>query len=413
MADFRTPENPTQPRNLPVFGATAFFNDTATEMTYWILPSFLVSIGAGPATLGIIEGIAESVASFTKLFSGVWADRLRRRKPLVVGGYLLANVAKPLLGWATSAWHVFGVRFVDRLSKGVRGVPRDVMLADSVPREKMGSAFGLLQAMDSAGAILGPLAALLVMATAFGHHYGPRAVFWAAAVPGALTVIIIAAGLRELPHKAGDAAKRGFSLPRGLPSTYYYVLAAIALFSIGNSSDMFLVMRAQSLGLPARQTPLIGLVFNITYTLLSWPAGRLSDRAAKREHGASGWRRGIVAAGLFIFALTYAAFARGMTPRMVYAAMALYGVYYALTAPVLKAVIVDAVPREQRGGALGLFDFVTSIAILLSSALTGLLWRFFGPAVPFALSAALAVAAGVLMLAGAWDEGQGKATKIT
>jgi len=399
MTDAPALEKPAQPRNLPVFGATSFFNDTASEMTYWILPAFLVSIGAGPAALGIIEGIAESVASFTKLFSGIWTDRIRHRKPLVVGGYLVANVAKPLLGWATSAWHVFGVRFADRLSKGVRGVPRDVMLADSVPREKMGSAFGLLQAMDSAGAILGPLAALLIMATAYGHHFGPRAVFWAAAIPGALAVIIVAAGLRERPHQPGAAARRGFSLPRGLPADYYYVLAAVALFSLGNSSDMFLVMRAQSLGVPAWHTPLIGLVFNITYTLFSWPAGRWSDRAAHANDGGLRWRRGTVAAGLLIFAATYAAFAYGMTPKLVYAAMALYGLYYAFTAPVLKAVIADAVPGEQRGGAFGLFDFVTSVAILLSSALTGLLWKNFGPALPFALSAGLAVAAAVMLLA--------------
>jgi MFS family permease len=398
-------DTPSQPRNLPVLGATSFFNDTATEMTYWILPSFLMSIGAGPAALGIIEGVAESVASFAKLFSGMWTDRLRRRKPVVVGGYLVANAAKPLLGWATSAWHVFGVRFTDRLAKGVRGIPRDVMLADSVPREKVGSAFGLLQAMDSAGAVLGPIAALAIMATAYGKHFGPRAVFWAAAVPGALTVIIIAAGLREFPHKPAVATKRGFAWPRALPASFYYVLAAVALFSIGNSSDMFLVMRAQSLGVQSSRMPLIGLVFNITYTLFSWPAGKLSDHAAGGEHGASRRRRMIVAAGMVIFALTYAAFARGMKPGMVYVAMAFYGIYYALTAPVLKAVIVDAVPREQRGGAFGLFDFVTSIAVLLSSVLTGLLWKHFGAAVPFALSAGLA-GASALMLLGAKSSGQ-------
>ena len=398
---------PPPPRNLMVFGATSFFNDTATEMTYWILPAFLVSIGAGPAALGIIEGVAESVASFAKLFSGLWTDRLRRRKPLVVGGYLVANAAKPLLGFATSAWHVFGVRFTDRLAKGIRGTPRDVMLADSVPREQMGSAFGLLQAMDSAGAILGPVAALAIMATAYGHRFGPRAVFWAAAVPGLLTVLIIAIGLRERPHDPATPAKRGFTWPQALPANYYYVLGAVALFSIGNSSDMFLVMRAQSLGVPAVHTPLIGLAFNLTFTLFSWPAGKLSDRAASGARGASQWRKRIVASGMVIFALTYAAFAHGMTPALVYVAMAFYGIYYALTAPVLKALIVDTVPPEHRGGAFGLFDFVTSIAILLSNLLTGLLWKHFGAAVPFALSAALALAAALLL---SWARGDGKTT---
>lgn len=271
------------------------------------------------------------------------------------------------------------------------------MLADSVPPGKVGSAFGLLQAMDSAGAILGPVVALAIMATAYGHRFGPRAVFWAAAVPGALTVLIIAAGLREFPHDPGAAAKRNFAWPRALPAGFYYVLAAVTLFSIGNSSDMFLVMRAQSLGVPARHTPLIGLAFNITYTLFSWPAGKLSDRAMNDAGGAPRRRKRIVAAGMVIFALTYAAFARGMKPAMVYVAMAFYGIYYALTAPVLKAVIVNAVPRERRGGAFGVFDFVTSIAVLLSSILTGLLWKHFGAAVPFALSAGLAGAAALLL----------------
>src|SRR5919109_266544 len=166
-------------RNLYAFGATSFFNDTASEMAYWVLPAFLVSIGAGPEKLGFIEGIAESVASFAKLFSGYLADRLERRKPIVVSGYVVANAVKPVLAVATSWWHVLVIRFSDRLAKGVRGAPRDVMLAESVEKTKVGAAFGLLQAMDSAGAIAGPLLALWILA-----HYSMRGVFWAAVVPG-------------------------------------------------------------------------------------------------------------------------------------------------------------------------------------------------------------------------------------
>src|SRR5690349_5003156 len=173
-------------RNVKVFGATSFFNDTASEMAYWVLPAFLASIGAGPAQLGIIEGIAESIASFAKLFSGVLADRVQRRKPIVVSGYVVANAVKPLLALVTSWWQVLGIRFADRLAKGVRGAPRDVMLAESTPPEKIGSAFGLLQAMDSAGAIAGPLLALAIM-----PHFGFKGVFWAAAVPGALAIIAV------------------------------------------------------------------------------------------------------------------------------------------------------------------------------------------------------------------------------
>ena len=172
-------------RNLYVFGATSFFNDTASEMAYWIVPAFLLSLGAGPAKLGLIEGVAESVSSFAKLFSGLLTDRVRQRKPLVVFGYTVANVLKPALAVTTAWWQVLLVRFGDRLAKGVRGAPRDVMLAESVPREKIGSAFGLLQAMDSAGAIAGPLLALWLLV-----HLSFRGVFWTAAVPGAIAILV-------------------------------------------------------------------------------------------------------------------------------------------------------------------------------------------------------------------------------
>src|SRR5580693_430908 len=187
----RSPQ-PSAARNIYSFGLTSFFNDTATEMAYWVLPAFLVSLGAGPAQLGAIEGIAESIASFAKLFSGYLSDRLERRKPLVVAGYFVANAAKPLLAVAAAWWHILLIRFADRLAKGVRGAPRDVMVAESVGQQRLGSAYGLIQSMDSAGAIAGPLVALLLLG-----HYGIRSVFWAAALPGALAVLVALFGVRE------------------------------------------------------------------------------------------------------------------------------------------------------------------------------------------------------------------------
>src|SRR5580693_8752477 len=179
-------------RNIYVFGITSFLNDTASEMAYWVLPAFLVSLGAGPAQLGLIEGLAESVASFAKLFSGYLTDRIDRRKPLVVAGYFVANAAKPLLAVVGAWWHILLIRFTDRLAKGVRGAPRDVMVAESVPKDRLGSAYGLIQSMDSAGAIAGPLAALVLLG-----RFGIRSVFWAAAVPGALCVLVALLGIRE------------------------------------------------------------------------------------------------------------------------------------------------------------------------------------------------------------------------
>src|ERR1700732_3919235 len=188
---------PSASRNIYPFGITSFLNDTASEMAYWVLPAFLASLGAGPAQLGLIEGVAESVASFAKLFSGYLTDRIDRRKRVVVAGYFAANAVKPLLALATSWWRILLIRFTDRLAKGVRGAPRDVMVAESVGKERLGSAYGLIQSMDSAGGIAGPLAALVLLA-----RYGIRGVFWAAAVPGALCVMVALFGIRETkkPH---------------------------------------------------------------------------------------------------------------------------------------------------------------------------------------------------------------------
>lgn len=415
----RSPLEPASPssgrpaRNLYVFGATSFFNDTATEMAYWILPAFLLTIGAGPARLGLIEGVAESVSSFAKLFSGLFTDRLRRRKPLVVSGYAVANVLKPVLAVTTAWWQVLLVRFGDRLAKGVRGAPRDVMLAESVAPERVGSAFGLLQAMDSAGAIAGPLAALWLLG-----QFGFRGIFWLAAIPGALAILVALFGIREtgtsraasareaeLDHAPteGPAVGAGASEPmpaertaeKGrsahLPAGFYYLLFAVGLFSLGNSSDMFLVLRAHDAGIPSRHAPLLGLVFNITYTALSWPAGRLADHVSKRS---------VAAAGYLVFAAVYFVFALAPSRPALWAAMACYGLFYALTSPVLRALVAQSAGSEVRGRAFGIFFFVTSVAALLSSIITGELWKYYGARLPFYLSAGLAAVAAGLLLAG-------------
>lgn len=373
-------------RNLFAFGATSLLNDTASEMAYWVLPAFLASIGAGPAQLGIIEGIAESVASFAKLFSGYLADRVQRRKPVVVSGYFVANAVKPLLALTSSWGQVLGIRFADRFSKGIRGTTRDVMLADSVPKSRLGSAYGLLQAMDSAGAIAGPLLALLLL-----PHYGLRGVFWFAGIPGALCIAVAFFGIREVRR---ERAEKNYQRPIAkasvrFPGKFYFVLLAVTLFSLGNSSDMFLVLRAQNIGIPATHAPLLGLVFNITYTLSSWPAGGLSDRFSRRI---------LAAGGYLVFAAVYLIFAVAPNVAAIWFAMAFYGLFYALTNPVLKALVVEVVAPELRGRALGLYSFVSSVAILLASLITGEMWKHHGPRVPFYLSAGIALVSAALLL---------------
>jgi MFS family permease len=394
---------PSAARNIYSFGLTSFFNDTASEMAYWVLPAFLASLGAGPAQLGLIEGIAESVASFAKLFSGYLSDRLDRRKPLVVAGYFVANAVKPLLAVVTAWWHILLIRFADRLAKGARGAPRDVMVAESVGKERLGSAYGLIQSMDSAGAIAGPLLALLLLS-----RFGIRSVFWAAAVPGALSVVVAIFGIRETknPHfsqKQGEMghpaalSQHGEADHTDLPMAFYLVLAAVTLFSLGNSSDMFLVMRAQSIGIHVALAPLLGLVFNVTYTLGSWPAGRFSDHFSRR------W---IAAAGYLIFAAVYFVFGRAPSTLAIWISMAVYGIYYALTQPVLKALVVETVGQEVRGRALGIYFFATSVATLAASVVTGALWKRFGASVPFYASAALAVVSAIMLAVTAKREAQ-------
>ena len=393
------------PRNIYAFGVTSFLNDTASEMAYWVLPAFLGSLGAGPAQLGIIEGIAESVASFAKLFSGYISDKISERKPIVVGGYFVANAVKPLLAFVSSWWQILGIRFSDRLAKGVRGTARDVMVADSVDPSTLGSAYGLIQAMDSAGAIAGPLLALAIIG-----HFGMRGVFAFAAVPGALCVIVAWLGIREVyrpaqaktttpfpvtaDHNSSRAVEKSPSFPKlwfpKLPFGFYYVLVIVTLFSLGNSSDMFLVLRAGNIGIPASQAPLLGLVFNIMFTLFSWPAGKFSDRFSRST---------IAAAGYLVYAIVYFVFALAPSHLAIWLSMSFYGLFYALTNAVLKALIVESVHGEVRGRALGMFSFFTSVTTLLSSVITGALWKLYGPAMPFYFSAGIAVFSAIALLA--------------
>jgi MFS family permease len=335
----------------------------------------------------------------------------------VVGGYVVANAVKPLLALVSAWWQILGIRFFDRFAKGVRGTARDVMVADSVDKSNIGSAYGLIQAMDSAGAIAGPLLALALIG-----HYGMRGVFAAAAIPGALCILVAWLGVREVAHAGAHATaavaddkhtdapgKQNASplLPVGrtppysqktringaplhFPFGYYYVLAVVALFSLANSSDMFLVLRAGNVGIPAAQSPLLGLVFNVTFTLVSWPAGKFSDRFSRST---------IAAGGYAVFAVVYFMFALAPSRRAIWLTMAFYGLFYSLTNPVLKALVVETVGSEVRGRALGIYFFVTSVTTLLASVITGALWKVYGAAVPFYFSAAIAAVSAIALLA--------------
>jgi MFS family permease len=379
------------PRTVWVLSWVAFFNDTATEMSYWLLPQFLVGVlGAGPMVFGLIEGAAETVSSFGRLLSGWLSDRLRRRKPLVAAGYTVANIVKPFLALATSWGQVFCIRFTDRAAKGFRGAPRDALLADSVSPAHRGAAFGLRQAMDTAGAVLGPLSALALLPLFSGDV---RKVFWLATIPGAVCILMVWLGVSEVrPAEVGAHGQAPLHLgPAGTASwnkSLVVMLVAVGLFSLGNSSDLFLILRAQNLGVRATLAPGLGLLFNLVYTSLSWPAGRLSDRIPRRT---------LVILGYFAYAAVYLGFSLARGPQFVWFLFAAYGMYYAMTEGVLRAWIADLVPSASRGSAFGAFNWLVGVAALPASLLAGWLWRHYSPRAPFLISSLLSFAAAILL----------------
>lgn len=377
------------PRNVWTLAWVAFLNDTATEMSYWLLPQFLVTVlGAPPLAFGLIEGGAETVSSFARLLSGWLSDRLRRRKPLVAVGYTLANLVKPLLA-VTNTWgQVFWIRSIDRAAKGIRGAPRDALIADSVDPAHRGAAFGLRQAMDTAGAIMGPLGALVLLPLLAGNV---RKVFWLASIPGLASLVLAWTRVKEI-RPAATARANSFH-PDGQSRTAFsgklwLILIAVGLFSLGNSSDLFLILRAQNLGISPRLAPALGLLFNVVYAALSWPAGKLSDRVPRR------W---LICIGYLIYAGVYAEFTLSPNAGPVWGLFAVYGSYYALTEGVIKAWVADLVPSTSRASVFGVFNWVVGFAALPASLLAGWTWQRYSPAAPFALGSLLAFLAAVLL----------------
>ena len=376
--------------NVVALGAVSLLTDIASEMIYPLLPLFLATVlGAGPAALGAVEGLAESTAALVKLAAGLRSDRMRRRKPLILLGYGLAACARPLVAVASSAGMVAAIRFTDRVGKGLRGAPRDALITDSVPPSLRGRAFGLQRSMDHAGALVGPLVAAALLA---GAGLSLRAVFALALVPGLLGVALVVWKVREPGRALGeeaDFARRGSgalgAVPRGPLRRYLLVLL---LFTLGNSSDAFLLLRASGLGLPAAQLPLLWAFFHLVKTLGSLPAGALSDRLDRRR---------LIIAGWAVYALVYLGFARADAAWHAWALFAAYGLYYALTEGAEKALLADLAPIGARGGAFGWHAFSVGVGALPASLLFGALWQAAGPVAAFGLGAALAGLAALLL----------------
>ncbi|MDA8188304.1 MAG: MFS transporter [Dehalococcoidales bacterium] len=373
-------------RNVILAGIVSLLTDISSEMIYPILPLFLTNVlGVGGLTIGLIEGIAESTASLLKVFSGWLSDKFGRRKPLMVVGYGLSDLTKPFLALTGAWWQVLGIRFADRVGKGIRGAPRDALIVDSTPAEQRGKAFGFHRALDTFGAGVGPLAAFAVLEASDSNY---RLVFLLSAIPGVLAIIILVGFLREKAARKpdGEAPKFGF----GSLGVGFLTFGAVStLFTLGNSSDAFLVLRAQNLGLATVLVPLAYLTFNVVYSILAMPLGSLSDKVG---------RRAVIVAGYLVFALVYLGFAVASASWAVWGLFAVYGVYYALTEGVQRAYVADLVPENMRGSAMGTYNALTGVSALPASVIGGLLWQMVSPSATFVYGAVFAVLAAVSLL---------------
>ncbi|MDW7682114.1 MAG: MFS transporter, partial [bacterium] len=338
-------------RNVIVLGFVSLCNDASSEMIYPLLPMFLtVTLGASAEMLGVIEGIAESTAAVLKLFSGWLSDKFKKRKIFIGSGYSLSAITRPLMAIATASWHVLFIRFGDRVGKGVRTAPRDAMIADSIDPAILGKAFGFHRAMDHIGAIIGPLLAMAVLALTANNY---RTVFWIAAIPAFVGVAILFLRAKEI--KMSSLAQAPSLRLRGFDGNFYFYLITIILFTLGNSSDAFLLLRAKDLGVPATFIPLLWLVLHVVKMGSAMPGGSLSDKIGRKK---------IIILGWVIYALVYIGFARASTSWHAWALFAVYGLFFGLTEGTEKAFVADLVKAEQRGTAYGIFNFAIGIGAL-------------------------------------------------
>ncbi len=388
------------PRNIWVLTLASFLTDVSSDMIVHLIPLFLANVlGVRIVTIGLIEGVAETTASLVKVGSGRLSDWLGQRKWLTVSGYALSTAVKPFFVLANSWQTVLGARFFERIGKGIRTAPRDALIADSITPEKRGLAFGLHRAGDTAGAALGILLAMLVIWRLQGQELTlARSTFhsliWLSMIPAVLTVIILSVGIRET--KAAADRKRSTTSFAALPPTFKRFTAVIVLFTLGNSSDAFLVLRAQERGVSILGVMGMLLAFNVVYATISGPAGSLSDKIGRRRFLVAGW---------LLYALIYLGLAMAQTAVHIITLVIIYGIYYGLTVGTAKSFVADLVPQAQRGTAYGWYNGAIGLAALPASLFAGLLWQGagrwggFGPQAPFLFGAVMALTAvGLLLL---------------
>lgn len=383
------------PGSVWALGLVSLFMDLSSEMIHALLPLYLVSVlGASTLQVGVIEGIAEATASISKVFSGVLSDYLGKRKVLAVLGYGLAAITKPAFPLAPDIGWVIAARFTDRVGKGIRGAPRDALIADLTPAGLRGTAFGLRQSLDTIGAVLGPLLAIVFMA-AFANNF--THVFWIAVIPAFVSVAILVFGVRE-PRRPEGAPVARAPLSRAelarLDTTYWLVVGVAAIFTLARFSEAFLLLRAQAAGLPLTLVPMVMIVMNVVFTASAWPAGALSDRAGRYR---------MITAGFALLILADLVLAFGNSVAAVMIGVALWGLHMGLTQGLLSALVADTAPSELRGTAFGVFNLVSGVALLAASVVAGALWDVVGPQGTFLAGAGFAVLAlAILPIAHRW-----------
>src|SRR3989344_1880959 len=381
-------------RNVVIMGLVSLFNDIASEMIYPIVPLFLNVVLGAPATIiGVIEGIAESMASILKVISGWFSDKIRRRKLFVTAGYSLSTISKLLIGLAQTWGFVLFARVIDRIGKGTRTSARDALILESVDPAYRGRAFGLHRSMDSLGAVFGPLLALLLI-----HLYSSnyRMIFYIAFIPSLVGVILLVLFVKE---KRKSAEELGIAKPKDekpfrfnwkeMDPRFKMFLLVSMLFALGNSSDAFLILRAKDLGLAVTLTVMAYVTFNITYFLFSYPAGWLSDKIGARK---------VMMIGFWLFALVYLFFGLTGSSFWVWFLFPIYGIYIALTDGISKAYISELVPKEKSATAIGAYLTATGLIMFVASTLSGFLWKYVSPSAPLFLGAATATIPAILFM---------------
>jgi len=381
---------PRIPRTVWALGFVSLFMDVSSELVHSLLPAFMVgSLGIGMLTLGLIEGVSEATALMVKVFSGALSDYLGKRKLLLLFGYGLAALSKPLFPLAHTAELVFGARLLDRIGKGIRGAPRDALIADVAPPAIRGACFGLRQSMDTLGAFVGPLLAILLMLWS-GDDIA--LVLWFAVLPALLCVAMLAFGVAEPEHAA---TARRFRSPihgealREFSPAYWWVVAVGAVFTLARFSEAFLVLRAQQLGFPIAWVPMVMVVMAACYMLSAYPVGKWSDRIGRER---------LLGAGLVLLALADLLLARAESSAMVLFGVALWGLHMGFSQGILATLVADTTPAELKGTAFGLFNLLSGVALLLASGIAGWLWQTYDAATTFHAGALFSVAALALLL---------------